>query len=267
MATKKITKKTKASKATRVKEIAQAAALAATLIDGKKLYKVLSAKGGSQNGGTMQWSLPADGKPGAWHEEPEAIMCSQGLHLTSEPPRWWKAGCRVFEVEAEDLQELDGVICWEGDKVVARKVRLIRELSNIELADVGIFRQGYHEVRGGRYVIAEGSSHVKAFDSSQVTAYDSSQVAAYGLSQVTAYDSSHVKAYDSSQVTAYGSSQVTACDVSLVCTRPDATYLGNRSVVTLSGDATHLEYRDQSTKRPVIRFADPASTPATEAAQ
>jgi acyl CoA:acetate/3-ketoacid CoA transferase beta subunit len=181
------------------------------------LYKVLDAEGRSchNDANPMQWSLPVEGKPGAWHEVKGKIrVCENGLHLTDDPARWFKYKCRIFEVEAEGVE---GDFTDDNDrKVVARKARLVRELADEkELAGLRIFKSGIHEVKDG-VSVAYGSSQVRATGSSQVTAYGSSQVTAYGSSQVTATGSSQVTAYGSSQVTAYGSSQVTATGSSQV---------------------------------------------------
>jgi hypothetical protein len=191
----------------------------------KKLYKVLSKDGASQNGGSLTWSLPEGDSPGAWHEVPNVLICNYGLHLTTEPTMWFTSeGSRVFEVEAEDISPDRRV-----DKCVARKVRLLRELkSEAELAEVGIFISGDHEAKGDRQYRASGSANVTACDSANVTArdsakvtacdsanvtaYGSANVTAYGSAKVTAYDSANVTAYGSAKVTAYGSANVTACD-------------------------------------------------------
>ena len=204
-------KKTSATKA-RAKKAIQAAMIAASILDGKKLYKVLSADGKSQNGGTFTWSLPEGEKPGAWHEESGVVMCSLGFHLTAEPPEWWKENSRVFEVEAEGVLESGGKTYWSRDKVVAKKVRLVRELtSEADLAAIGVYKSGVHEVKGDRLVIAAGTA------------------------QVTAYNSAKVTAYNSAQVTASGSA--------LIGTWPSTTWQKNEATVTLGENATHVDYR------------------------
>ena len=90
---------------------------------GVTLYKVLVG-GRSCHGGDLAWSLPADGKPGDWHEVASTKMCERGLHLTSVPEAWWKDGAQLFEAEAEGLS---------GDpastKVVAKRARLVRPVT------------------------------------------------------------------------------------------------------------------------------------------
>ena len=220
--------------------IAAAVALTPTTIDGRKLYKVLSPEGTSQNGGTLKWSLPSGDQPGDWHETSRALMCHEGLHLTVEPLAWHKERCRVFEVEALELAtDHAGAVLREEDKVVARRVRLLRELSDDELVSINIFRTGKHDLREGRGV-AEGSAQVTASGSAQVTASGSAQVTAYDSAQVTAYNRAQVTAYDSAQVTAYDSAQVTASGESLVSTRK--TYW-NEAKVTLTEAACHVDFR------------------------
>ena len=88
----------------------------------KKLYKIL-VDGKSCYGGDLKWSLPKNEKPGKWHEEKGDLkICEKGLHLTTEPYQWYKWGCTCYEAEAE------GILEWQEDKCVARKVRLLREV-------------------------------------------------------------------------------------------------------------------------------------------
>jgi len=99
---------------------------------GVTLYKVLNADGESMHGGKLKWSLPRDGKPGDWHEEPRVALCSKGLHLTDSPTRWGAESGRVFEVEAEGVSgSCDQA---EDRKVVAKKVRLLREVTAADVA-------------------------------------------------------------------------------------------------------------------------------------
>jgi len=170
-----------------------------------KLYKVL-VDGQSSHGGNLTWKLPKGRKPGAWHEvEDEVRMCSNGLHLTTDPAVWWKPDCKIYEVEAE------GVVADASDKCAAKRVRLLKELSAKELESLRIFSSGSHEVKAG-VTIAYGSAQVKAYGSTQVRAYDSAQVKAYGSTQVEACGSAQVEAYGSAQVEAYYSAQVRAYD-------------------------------------------------------
>ena len=91
-----------------------------------KLYKVL-VDGKSCHGGSMEWSLPKKVKgkwvAGKWQEHKGDIkICDSGLHLTKERFDWYKWGCTVYEAEAKNIVE------WEGNKCVAKSVRLIKEV-------------------------------------------------------------------------------------------------------------------------------------------
>src|SRR5690348_10891625 len=101
------------------------------------LYKIL-VDGKSCHGGSMKWSLPDGDAPGEWHEVPGALApCSRGLHLTDAPAWWWKNGAAAFLVEAEGVE---GECSDATDhKVVARRVRLLRQLSEKELAALNVF--------------------------------------------------------------------------------------------------------------------------------
>jgi hypothetical protein len=88
----------------------------------KKLYKIL-VDGKSCHGGNLAWSLPEGDKPGEWHTvEDKLKICESGLHLTTERFNWYKWGCTAYEAEAKDIAS------WDGDKCVAKSVRLIKEV-------------------------------------------------------------------------------------------------------------------------------------------
>ena len=94
------------------------------------LYKVLDANGCSCNGGDLQWSLPTkndDGSwtPGEWMPEIEGklVECKNGYHLATleQLIGWLNARIFVAETDGELIEASD------GDKWVARKVRLVAE--------------------------------------------------------------------------------------------------------------------------------------------
>lgn len=90
-----------------------------------KLYKVLTAEGESMHGGSLKWSLPRKrGKgytPGKWHEtDGEIAVCSNGLHLTTQPGKWWKWNATVWEAQG------DGECDTDGDKIAFRRARLLK---------------------------------------------------------------------------------------------------------------------------------------------
>jgi hypothetical protein len=174
------------------------------------LYKVTGPSGEPLHGGFGNWPLPHDGEPGAWREvNGELVMRRRGLHLTSEPARWWRPGCRIFPAEAEGIRgEPDA-----DRKVVCRRARLLRELTTpVELATVNIFLSGDHDIAGevvavaleSSSVVAWGSSRVVAWGSSRVEAWESSSVEAWGSSRVVAWESSSVVARESSSVEPHG---------------------------------------------------------------
>jgi len=90
------------------------------------LFKVLDKNGNACHGGSGKWPLPKRGKPGEWLQvEGELSCCFNGLHLTSDPLRWWKPGARLFVAEADPL-ELHGD---NSDKAAFRRVHLIDEVT------------------------------------------------------------------------------------------------------------------------------------------
>ena len=174
-----------------------------------QLYKVL-VDGKSCHNGSLLWSLPVDGKPGEWHEVTGTlVLCSHGLHLTDDPARWWKTGCRVYLVEAEGVE---GTCADREDrKVVARRVRLMRETSAAELEDLRIYLTGKHTAQAGA-VIASGSASVRASGSASVEAWGSASVRASGSASVEASGSASVEASGSASVRAWDSASVRAWD-------------------------------------------------------
>ena len=103
-----------------------------------KFYKVL-IDGKSCHGGYMEWSLPVDGKSGEQHQtDGEISICNRGLHLTSDPARWWRPGCKVYLAEPGPISgSLD-------DKIVSCSARLLKELTDAELSELKIFTSGTH---------------------------------------------------------------------------------------------------------------------------
>jgi hypothetical protein len=83
--------------------------------------KVLNLEMQSCNDGKLRWKL------NAWQiVSGNLVMCSQGLHLTTEPSKW--AGRRIF------IAETSKVYGRNEDKRLCRRVRLLKELSPKELA-------------------------------------------------------------------------------------------------------------------------------------
>ena len=141
-----------------------------------RLYKTLR-DGKSWHGGEHTWSLPtqgADGEwtPGEWTPRVAPEVCEKGWHLTTEPARWWSADAGV----ACYLAEHDGAVSGNGgDKVSCERVRLLRPLTEDELAAVGIYTRGEHAVSGG-IVWAWGSATVRARGPATVWAWGSARV-------------------------------------------------------------------------------------------
>jgi len=207
-------------------------------VSSEKYYKVLK-NGKSLKGGSLEWSLPEDGKPGEWHEVKGVLsLCDNGLHITKTPIVWWEDGAECFEVE------------WAGDKIgddnkaVVRKCRLVRMLTDEDLCKLGIFRSGSHEVKSGT-VAASGSAIVRASDSAVVTAYgsaivkaySSAIVKAYGSASVTAYGSAIVRAHDSVNVTAYDFTSVRAYDYVSVTACGFASVIASGSAIVRAYDS------------------------------
>lgn len=88
-------------------------------------YKVLTADGKSQNGGTMQWSLPTQNEnewtPGDWHSiEGPPVVCRRGFHLTTEPGNWLQWDSVLWLAEGRGESDSDG-----KDKAAFQEARLL----------------------------------------------------------------------------------------------------------------------------------------------
>ena len=142
--------------------------------DRKPAYKVL-VNGASCHGGELEWSLPTqrvDGswEAGAWQEVAgEIACCSNGLHLTTEPARWWLDGATLYRAEYDGDEDRES----EGDdKFAVRRVRLMEPADWVEHH---VVVSGVHQARAG-FWRAYGSASVEASGSASVEAYDSASV-------------------------------------------------------------------------------------------
>lgn len=92
--------------------------------EGARLYKGLGPRAESMFGGSAQWSLPRDQRPGAWMP-PITRLCPglEGYHIapTHDLLRHWLAP-RLFVAEGRGGGVLDGTV------LVCREARLVREL-------------------------------------------------------------------------------------------------------------------------------------------
>ena len=192
-----------------------------------ELYKTLRG-GRSWHGGEHAWSLPTQGPdgawtPGEWTPRVTPDVCSSGWHLTTEPARWWSTDAGVVCY----LAEHDGAVSRRegGDKVACERVRLLRPLTEDELAAVGIFTRGEHAVSGSVVAWASGSATVRASGSATVRASGSATVEAWGSATVEAWGSAKVHAGEQSTCVAWSGT-------TLVLTRSDAGVIVDRRGAT-----------------------------------
>jgi hypothetical protein len=92
------------------------------------LFKVLGPNLESIHGGTMTWVPPADGEEHGplmrFDGKPEC--CYSGLHVTSDPLRWWHPGARLFPVQVNLAAPSHG----DGsDKMAVTECRLLPEVT------------------------------------------------------------------------------------------------------------------------------------------
>ncbi len=80
------------------------------------------------------WPLPRDGKPGKWVKaEGELIPCRNGIHACTLDQALDWLDARAYMIE------LDGRIIGIGDKLVARRGRLIRHLNRWDDKTIRLF--------------------------------------------------------------------------------------------------------------------------------
>ena len=92
-------------------------------MDKIKRYKILGKGGVAINGGTGQWSLPQDGKPGAWMPKIENIEpCVRGYHLCRVEDLVYWLNAEIYEAEGR------GEFIRHVDKDVFPEARLLRKL-------------------------------------------------------------------------------------------------------------------------------------------
>jgi hypothetical protein len=168
-------------------------------------YKVL-VDGKSCHGGNMTWSLPVQQEDGSWlpgdemRVEGKLSICEHGLHLTTEPDKWWKLRCRYYEAEITGEAGLT-----EADKTVVSACRLLREvpvpdylqrcealIDEIEgikwFSQIGPIDPAWKLFTKPTYAAARDA----AWDAARAAAWDAARGAAYGA----AYDAARDAARD-----------------------------------------------------------------------
>lgn len=95
-------------------------------------FKILTPQGRDLDNEMKKWFLPEGVKKGAW------FTCGSGIGtwLVSNPKQFMQKTNRAFVAELdgeEPIIELQGII-W------VRKVRLVREATNLDLKRFGIYR-------------------------------------------------------------------------------------------------------------------------------
>lgn len=83
------------------------------------IFKIIDASGFSCGGGSGQWL------PGEWREvDGPLVSCRNGLHLCRTPNLvlWLAEDCVVWRAEC------DGEIIDDGDKIVARRARVVERI-------------------------------------------------------------------------------------------------------------------------------------------
>lgn len=95
-------------------------------------FKVLSSEGRDLNNEMKKWSLPEGTRKSEWITCP----CSIGTWIVSDPKDFMQRSNRAFVVELSEeapIIEFPGII-W------VRKLRLVREATNMDLKCFGVHR-------------------------------------------------------------------------------------------------------------------------------
>lgn len=95
-------------------------------------FKILTPEGRDLDNEIKKWFLPERVKKGEWFTS----VCRIGTWLVSNPKEFMQKTNRIFVIELdseEPIIELPGII-W------VRKVRLVREATNLDLKRFGIYR-------------------------------------------------------------------------------------------------------------------------------
>jgi len=182
----------------------------------RKYYKVL-LNGESFHGGNLKWSLPKKNddsltyEPGDWMSVAGPVqICVRGLHLTSDPKRWFAHDADVYEVEIGDGERSDHID--HDEKIAVEKCRLVRPLTRGELRELDIFVvMNDEDVQTDKgLVFADGNATVRAYGNAKVEADGNAKVEAYGNATVRAYGNATVRADGNATVRAYGNATVRA---------------------------------------------------------
>lgn len=183
----------------------------------------------SCHGGDFKWNHPtlkADGtwKPGRWTKPVlDPYLCYKGYHLTDDPVGWWTGpNLRAFLVEYDG--KVDQSYYWglnsswssKDRKIAVETCRLLRPLTDKELAGYNVFTKGRH-VFSGTECVVKGTATVEvedcdvlALENSKVVARGESRVRAHDNSRITSWAHSVVRAFDNVAVHAHGNSFVVA---------------------------------------------------------
>jgi hypothetical protein len=174
-----------------------------------KYYKVLQTDGTVVNGGSGQWPLPVDGKPGKWLSVTgKLVPCKNGLHVVTDKQLLDWLGPAIFEVEL-----WPGVTQIDSDnKLVVRKARLTRRCihwneatARLFAADCAervlpLFEDKYPQDDRPRKAIeaarayARGEIRDAARDAAWAAAWDAAGVAAWAAARAAARNAARAAA-------------------------------------------------------------------------
>lgn len=153
----------------------------------KVLFRESDGRLWSCHGGSYEWTL------GEWTPEvPELKLGVQGYHLTRNPQAWWWRDPRTHAFLAEYKDPVDGQFddSWKS-RVSVGSCRLMRELTDTELAESRVFLRGSHRVANtglNGQVLVGGSAEVEVSGNSWVEAFGTARILASGNSRVSVAD-------------------------------------------------------------------------------
>jgi hypothetical protein len=182
-------------------------------------YKVLHENGRSHIG-SGTWSLPRDGKPGAWRKVAgPLVMCSNGLHAcTSEQLiDFLDYGPECYEIEYRRTPKND------GSKVVGRKARLVRKIEGFNEKNLRLFacdcaeRALKRERKAGREPDPRSWEAIRVsrlFARGRATdaAWGAARDAAWGAARDAAWAAARDAAWNAARDAAWGAARAAARD-------------------------------------------------------
>lgn len=168
----------------------------------------------------VQLSLPVQNSDGTWtpgewqcHNDQDrySSVRRHGFRVTHIPAFWWRENSACYEVEFEEL------LSKFTESSLYSKVRLLRKLTEQELAQYQILIGGEHTIRSGE-VAVDGMAKVTLLGNAKAKIYSAQYIEAHDCSQVDM-----LQPIRGLTVNAYGQSVVDVCQPCFVIAKDNVT--------------------------------------------